>query len=62
MVKKSKFSLYPHLFRELQSNEIDEFKKWARENYIPGDAISEVWNPVVQEECSLINKEQRIGK
>ena len=45
-------------FRDLSLKEISEFKKWARENYKAGDVISEVWHPVIKEECCLINKEK----
>jgi hypothetical protein len=47
------------LHRELNDQEIIQFKAWARENYIPGDHISEIWHPIVQEECILINTEKK---
>jgi len=45
------------LFRKLNDEEVEEFKLWARENYIPQDPIPEIWHPIVRAECELINKE-----
>lgn len=44
-------------FRPLSDIEEAEFRAWARDNYTPFDAISEVWHPVVQEECAKMNIE-----
>lgn len=44
------------MFRELSKKETVEFKKWARENYKPGDVIETVWHPEVQKECRKINE------
>jgi len=50
------------LFRELDA-EIAEFKQWARDFYISGQAIDrEFWHPVVVAECDLINLEARQGQ
>jgi hypothetical protein len=49
------------LFRDLGADEADVFRRWARENYIPGQSISQIWHPVVQDECHLINGEQSNG-
>ena len=46
------------LLRDLDLFEISEFKKWARDNYVPMSEISGVWHPVVQQECVQINKEK----
>lgn len=46
-----------NIFRELDTEEIKEFKLWARENYVPGTKVNEVYHPVVQQECDLINRE-----
>jgi hypothetical protein len=46
------------LFRDLTPEEEQPFRKWARENYKPYDAIKGIWHPVVQDECVKINKEQ----
>ena len=43
-------------FKELNSDEIKAYKKWARENYEPFSKISEIWHPVIQNECLQINK------
>lgn len=46
------------LFRELNEDEVLQFRAWARENYEPYSYISELWHPVVKEECEIINQEQ----
>lgn len=46
-----------NMFRNLDEHEVFEFKKWARENYKPGEDISSLWHPVVQEECKQMNNE-----
>ena len=45
------------LFRDLNSEEVKEFRQWTRDNYKPGEQISPVWHPVVQHECAEMNKE-----
>lgn len=45
------------LFRELNGDEIAEFRKWARDNYEPFAPIKGVWHPEVQKECVEINRE-----
>lgn len=45
------------LFRDLNPFEVIEFKKWARDNYTPGDEVKDFWHPVVRQECELINSE-----
>lgn len=44
------------MFRTLDEEEKKQFKKWARDNYVPGEEISEVWHPVVREECARMNE------
>ena len=44
-------------FKSLSSEEEQEFRQWARDNYKVGEAISGVWHPVVQDECVKINTE-----
>lgn len=46
-------------FRQLNESEKKEFKQWARDNYTPGDKISELWHPIVRQECEKINEEQK---
>ena len=48
------------LFRELEDEEVEEFKVWARENYTPFSEIKGVWHPVIQQECIEINKESDV--
>jgi hypothetical protein len=46
-----------NFFRKLSSEEELEFRAWARENYEPNGNISELWHPVVRDECEKINNE-----
>lgn len=41
------------MFRELSEQEVEEFKKWARDNFDPSsDMLNPVWHPVVRDECN----------
>ena len=42
------------MFRLLNEKEEADFRLWARENYAVGAEISELWHPVVQDECRRI--------
>jgi hypothetical protein len=44
------------LFRELTAEEEAEFRKWARDNYVPFSDIRGIWHPVVQDECRKMNE------
>ena len=46
------------LFRNLTTEEEDEFRQWARDNYEPFSEIKGVWHPIVQDECVKINQEK----
>jgi len=46
------------LYRELTEKEEQEFREWARKNYVPFTDITGVWHPVVQDECRKINEER----
>lgn len=48
------------MFRLLNEREEAEFRLWARRNYTPGTEISEVWHPVVQNECRRMCEENGI--
>ena len=50
-----------NFFKTLDEKEKKEYRKWARENYIPGHNISPLWHPVVRAECDLINQEKGEG-
>jgi hypothetical protein len=41
----------------LTPEEETQFRKWARENWKPGDAINELWHPVVIDEIGKIRQE-----
>lgn len=48
------------MFRFLTKEEEANFRRWARDNYTPFTEISELWHPVVQEECRRICEETQI--
>jgi hypothetical protein len=45
-------------FRELDPIEEDDFRQWARDNYIPGSDVNMLWHPVVRDECDRITAER----
>ena len=45
-------------FHELSPEQEVEYRQWARDNYEPLSPIEGIWHPIVQEECTKINKEQ----
>lgn len=50
-----------NIFRTLSVEEIRKFKQWARDNYTPGEPIREIWHPVIQHECAVMNEEVRLA-
>lgn len=48
------------MFRLLNEKEEAAFRSWARARYTHGTEISEVWHPVVQEECCRMCEEKGI--
>ena len=44
------------LFKTLSESEEQEFRQWARDNYTPLDPIKGIWHPIVQDECTKINR------
>lgn len=49
------------MFRFLSREEEADFRRWARANYTPFTEISELWHPVVQDECRLMCEEKQIN-
>lgn len=49
-----------NLFRDLDEEEREEFRKWARDHYEPFTEIKGFWHTTIQEECVRINGETRI--
>jgi len=47
-----------YLFKTLTESENQEFRKWVRDNYVPGSDISGLWHPVVQNECTKMNRDE----
>ena len=48
------------LFRDLDPDEVAEFKQSAREKHQAGDEINPVWHPVYRDECAAIDDEARV--
>lgn len=48
------------MFRFLTKEEEVNFRLWARKNYTPFTEISELWHPVVQDECNKMCEEKQI--
>jgi len=44
-------------WRDLSATEEQQFRQWARDNYLPLDDIDGLWHPVVKDECQRINEE-----
>ena len=44
------------LFKILSESEELEFRQWARDNYTPLDPIKGIWHPIVQDECTQMNR------
>lgn len=47
------------LFRELDSEEQEEFRQWSRDNYEVGGEINDLWHPVTKDECRRMNWENK---
>ncbi len=45
------------MFRELNEEEKERFRKWARDNYITFTDIKSIWHPIVRAECTEMNYE-----
>jgi hypothetical protein len=45
------------LFRDLSEEDAIAFRAWARANYTPFTPIKGIWHPVIQEECTKMNRE-----
>ena len=50
------------LFRTVTEEEAAEFRRWARENYVPLSPIEGIWHPEVQAECTRMNEEVGGGR
>lgn len=44
-------------FRKLDSGEQNEFRQWARDNWMPNTEPSELWHPVVRDEWRKLDEE-----
>ncbi len=47
-----------NLWRDLDPDEVTEFRQAARDKYKPGEPINPTWHPVYRDECQLMNAEQ----
>lgn len=43
------------IFKKLNNKEKEEFRQWARENYIAHGEINTAWHPIIRDECENIN-------
>jgi len=43
-------------YKDLTTEEQNEYRQWARDNYVPFTPIDGTWHPEVQFECAFINK------
>ena len=48
-------SLSP-MFKSLNSDEVEEYRVWAKDNYEKFSEIKGIWHPVIQDECRRINE------
>jgi hypothetical protein len=48
------------LFRNLTADEVEDFKTSARECYVIGSEISDLWHPVYKHECMQMNAEAKL--
>ena len=46
------------IFKPLSADEEQAFRQWARDNYIPGELVKEIWHPCCRMECELMNFEE----
>lgn len=46
------------LFRQLSEEEEADFRRWARENYTPGEEVKQIWHPVVRDEIRKMCREE----
>ena len=46
-----------NMFRELDQVEQYTFRLWTRDHYEPFTPVSDLWHPVVRDECRIINEE-----
>jgi len=44
------------IWKDLSTEEVQEYKQWANDNYIPGTPIDALWHPVIREECAFMNQ------
>lgn len=50
------------LFRSLTQAEVDEFKRWAHENYEANNGIAKaVWHPIVKQEFAAITEGRKLN-
>jgi len=47
------------LFRNLSAKEVEEFRAQAREHYVIGSEISNLWHPIYRRACEEMNAEAK---
>ena len=46
-----------NMFRSLDQVEQQQWRQWTRDHYEPLTPVSDIWHPVVRDECRIINEE-----
>lgn len=47
------------LFRSLSAEEVSEFRQHAKDHYVIGSEISDLWHPAYRQACEEINAEAK---
>ena len=42
------------LYKDLDDNEEQEFRQWARDNFNVLDKIEDYWHPIIKLECQIM--------
>ena len=40
-------------FKVLTKEEQYDYRKWVRDNYVPGSDVNPAWHPVIRDECRI---------
>jgi hypothetical protein len=44
------------IWRELSKKEEQEYRQWAKTNYVPFSELNPLWHPVILDECIKMNE------
>ena len=59
MIRDRKTGRFESLFRDLNTEEEQQFRSWARDNWTPGMEINNFWHPVIRDEIRVMQRESR---